>query len=675
MLYSAVTPVLPHYAHEFSASKPAIGFFAAAYPAGMVPGSLLGGWLAIRAGVRRTTVVGLLIFASRSPPSGSARHRRARRAAVRAGSRVRLHLGRRPRLGDRDRSPRAPRRDSGHVIAAAIFGTLLGPSLERSRSPLSTEVVFSFVARSPAYSRSGRSSTPSRHGPRRGKPAGARCWRAARGRSSGFWLVLLEAGTFGATGCCCRCGCIGSAPPGSRSASPSCSPRCSAHCRAARRSRRRPPRSGPAAVRRTRDGGGADRVAARARFGAGLAALSVVALGGPLTAYMIPAMSMITDAAERTGVAIAFATMMLNLAWALGETSAPPRRPHLAGDERHRADPDPLGDHARDVDPGRPRAAAQAPARAGVGGTHTATAGEPRPGRERVSAAADLPHLRSPIELGPARLRNRLVSTSHQTGLVHDHLPTDDLIAYHAARARGGVGAIFLEATAVHESGLLTPHTIGGFLPQIVAAYERLCEPSTSTARGCWCSSSTAAASRSRARRNRRRSPPRRSPACASSPSPGRYGRRDQGADRRLRRLRRLPAREGSTASRSRSRTAICRRSSSRSSAIGGTTDTTARQATPLRARGAPGGAGRRRSRLAVGVRLSADELTPGGLDTRQARRSQPNCTRAGWWTSSRWRWATRRFPPPRPGSRPRRRRRATRLRFPPPGSAPWSPR
>jgi 2,4-dienoyl-CoA reductase-like NADH-dependent reductase (Old Yellow Enzyme family) len=94
-----------------------------------------------------------------------------------------------------------------------------------------------------------------------------------------------------------------------------------------------------------------------------------------------------------------------------------------------------------------------------------------------VSAVDDLPHLRSPIELGPVRLDNRLVSTSHQTGLVEDHLPTEDLIAYHAARARGGVGAIFLEATAVHESGLLTPHTIGGFLPQIVGAYERLCEP------------------------------------------------------------------------------------------------------------------------------------------------------------------------------------------------------
>ncbi len=57
--------------------------------------------------------------------------------------------------------------------------------------------------------------------------------------------------------------------------------------------------------------------------------------------------------------------------------------------------------------------------------------------------------LLTPVDLGPAHLRNRVVSTSHQTGLVHDHLPTDDLVAYHAARARGGVGAIFLEATAV----------------------------------------------------------------------------------------------------------------------------------------------------------------------------------------------------------------------------------
>ena len=80
----------------------------------------------------------------------------------------------------------------------------------------------------------------------------------------------------------------------------------------------------------------------------------------------------------------------------------------------------------------------------------------------------------SPVALGPVTLATRVVSTSHQTSLVHQHLPTDDLLAYHEARARGGVGAIFLEATAVDRSGLLTSHTLGGFLPAIVPAYEQL---------------------------------------------------------------------------------------------------------------------------------------------------------------------------------------------------------
>jgi 2,4-dienoyl-CoA reductase-like NADH-dependent reductase (Old Yellow Enzyme family) len=84
--------------------------------------------------------------------------------------------------------------------------------------------------------------------------------------------------------------------------------------------------------------------------------------------------------------------------------------------------------------------------------------------------------LLSEVRLGPAVLRNRVVSTAHQTGLVHDHLPTADLVAYHEARARGGVGAVFLEATAVHPTGLLTAHTVGGYLPEIAGAYERLGE-------------------------------------------------------------------------------------------------------------------------------------------------------------------------------------------------------
>ncbi|HEU4448666.1 MAG TPA: FAD-dependent oxidoreductase [Gaiellaceae bacterium] len=85
-----------------------------------------------------------------------------------------------------------------------------------------------------------------------------------------------------------------------------------------------------------------------------------------------------------------------------------------------------------------------------------------------------LERLFSPLGVGPVELPNRIVSTAHQTTLVHDHLPTDDFVAYHEARARGGTGLIVLEATAVHASGLLTPHTLAGFREEIVPALARV---------------------------------------------------------------------------------------------------------------------------------------------------------------------------------------------------------
>src|SRR6187200_343282 len=85
-------------------------------------------------------------------------------------------------------------------------------------------------------------------------------------------------------------------------------------------------------------------------------------------------------------------------------------------------------------------------------------------------------HLLAPLQIGPVELANRIVSTAHQTTLVHEHLPTEDFVAYHEARARGGVGLIVLEATAVHESGLLTGHTLAGYREQIVPGLARVAE-------------------------------------------------------------------------------------------------------------------------------------------------------------------------------------------------------
>jgi 2,4-dienoyl-CoA reductase-like NADH-dependent reductase (Old Yellow Enzyme family) len=86
------------------------------------------------------------------------------------------------------------------------------------------------------------------------------------------------------------------------------------------------------------------------------------------------------------------------------------------------------------------------------------------------------PLLLSPLGIGPIEIRNRIVSTAHQTTLVEDGLPTDDFVAYHAARARGGAGLICIEATAVHPSGLLTGHTIAGYDPRVVERLARVAE-------------------------------------------------------------------------------------------------------------------------------------------------------------------------------------------------------
>ena len=79
---------------------------------------------------------------------------------------------------------------------------------------------------------------------------------------------------------------------------------------------------------------------------------------------------------------------------------------------------------------------------------------------------------------------------------------------------------------------------------------------------------------------------------------------------------------------------------------------------------------------MAVGARLSADELTPGGMtieDCIEAVAAPPRATAC--WTSSRSCSATPRSRPPRPGSPLPRPRRPPRSRCPPPRCAPRSPR
>jgi 2,4-dienoyl-CoA reductase-like NADH-dependent reductase (Old Yellow Enzyme family) len=62
----------------------------------------------------------------------------------------------------------------------------------------------------------------------------------------------------------------------------------------------------------------------------------------------------------------------------------------------------------------------------------------------------------SPITMGGLEIRNRIARTAHATMMARGGKITDDLIAYHLARAQGGVGLSILEAAGVHPSSVLS---------------------------------------------------------------------------------------------------------------------------------------------------------------------------------------------------------------------------
>src|SRR5206468_4707974 len=60
------------------------------------------------------------------------------------------------------------------------------------------------------------------------------------------------------------------------------------------------------------------------------------------------------------------------------------------------------------------------------------------------------PLVRTPIRINGLELRNRITRTAHGTGYAVHGRVTERLIAYHEARARAGVGSLFLETCGVH---------------------------------------------------------------------------------------------------------------------------------------------------------------------------------------------------------------------------------
>jgi MFS family permease len=326
VIYSVITPVLPHYAHEFAASKPAIGVLAAAYPAGMLPGALLGGWIATRTGVRRTTAIGLLLFTAAIAPFGFGSS-----IAVLDDLRVVQGIACGCIWGGGLAwviaiAPRERRGEVlGSVIAAAVFGTIAGPILGTLAVAVGTKTVFACVG---AVSLGLMSWTLRFREPPSASLSGGAPVRALlsnRRFMLGCWLVLLVACTIGATGTLLplrlsRFGASGVAIG-------------LTFVVASLVSTVLTPLTGRLVDRRgiimplclgLIATGALVALLPLPQSALPLAVLTVIGLGGPLTATTMPAMSLMTDALEQIGAALAVGTMLFNLAWGLGETIGAP---------------------------------------------------------------------------------------------------------------------------------------------------------------------------------------------------------------------------------------------------------------------------------------------------------------------------------------------------------------
>jgi 2,4-dienoyl-CoA reductase-like NADH-dependent reductase (Old Yellow Enzyme family) len=87
-----------------------------------------------------------------------------------------------------------------------------------------------------------------------------------------------------------------------------------------------------------------------------------------------------------------------------------------------------------------------------------------------------LPHLFSPFTIRNTRIKNRIMSTGHDTTLPSAFVPNKALIAYQEARAKGGVGLIVLQVAGVHETARYTSHLLMATSDDCIPGYRRLAE-------------------------------------------------------------------------------------------------------------------------------------------------------------------------------------------------------
>ncbi|WP_417587148.1 FAD-dependent oxidoreductase [Pararhodobacter oceanensis] len=90
--------------------------------------------------------------------------------------------------------------------------------------------------------------------------------------------------------------------------------------------------------------------------------------------------------------------------------------------------------------------------------------------------ASHFPTLFSPLQLGDLTVKNRIVSTGHETNLAQHGQMGEAIIAYHEARAKGGAGLIVTEVALAHSSGVFVAEPIRVDSDDCIPGYRNLAQ-------------------------------------------------------------------------------------------------------------------------------------------------------------------------------------------------------
>jgi len=318
--FTALTPLLPHYADTLGLSKTGAGILTASFGVGTLVGAIPAGMLAARVGPKPVVLLGLGILAATSLAFGFGTS-----VGVLVGARFLQGVGGACTWGGSLSwlASVAPAERRGEVIGTAlgagIGGALLGPALGAAAASVGTKPAFTGVAVVGGAIAAAVAAFPA---PR---PEVPQRLSALRGRIRepelvlGMWLVALAAILFGTVsvlaplrldGLGFGAAAIGAAFLLSAALEAALSP----------------------ALGRIADRRGAAPVARAALVAAALVAFAfpwpesglvvagLVALGGlAFGGFWVPGMAMLATGADRTGLDQSFAFALMNLAWASGE--------------------------------------------------------------------------------------------------------------------------------------------------------------------------------------------------------------------------------------------------------------------------------------------------------------------------------------------------------------------